>query len=94
MLSVLVDWVLSSAVETETQTAAGMDATTVPVPLMPVTLIVQVMLSAVDTVAASVPPTVLPVKATSVSVNPLTASENTAVNTTGEALVGSPWPPA
>src|SRR5262245_23468803 len=70
-----------------------MEATTVPLPLMPVTVTVYVGPVPL-TAATRVPPTVLPAKLTSDPVKPVTDSLNTTVKLIGDAMVGSAWPAA
>src|SRR5207248_3704190 len=72
---------------------AGMLATTVPGPVIPLTVTVYVGPVPL-TVAVRVPGAVLPVKVTSPPVNPETGSLNTTVKLTGAALVGSACEPA
>src|SRR5215831_10367085 len=92
VLSVLVEAVLVFPA-VSLAAAVGIDATTVPAVVIPVTLTVYVgplplML------AASVPPAVDPVKAMSLAVKPVTGSLKTTVKLIGEVAVGSDWPPA
>src|SRR6185369_7065472 len=69
--------------------AAGMLTCTKPLPVMPVTATLYDGPVPV-TAAASVPPTVLPLKVTSVFVKPVAGALNVTVKLIGPALTGSP----
>src|SRR5207248_3274953 len=86
VLSVLVEVALAFPAAS-IAAPAGMLATTVPGPVIPLTVTVYVGPVPL-TVAVRVPGAVLPVKVTSPPVNPETGSLNTTVKLTGAALVG------
>jgi hypothetical protein len=87
-LSVEVDAVVAPPSEIAVAAPAGSDTTTPPDPATPVTASVYAA-PLPDTSACSVPGAVLPVKATSDPVRPLTGSLKTTAKTIGTVLVGS-----
>ena len=87
VLSVLVEAAVDCAPES-VAAPAGIDTTTVPLPVIPVTVTVYVAPLPV-TAAASVPVAVDPANETSDAVKPVTGALNCTVNVIDEALVGS-----
>src|SRR5262245_14677499 len=93
-LSVLVEADVSTEPAMLVAAPAGIVALTVPVPLMPVTVTVYAVVLAPTAATEAdrpAPPPELPERSTSLSVKPVTPSENTTSNTIGVPLVGSAW---
>src|SRR5687767_3686504 len=86
-LSVLVEATLGFP-PASTAAPAGMEATTVPVPVMPLTMTVRLEPGPRSICALRAPPTVDPANETSLASKPVTGSLKVTVNSIGEPEVG------